>query len=312
MNRKVACKEARQVFKKLIYMGVLLAMIFCLSACGGLSADKAAAKKMIEAYALGKGQTNYAVENWVEITGLITEGKTAIDGALNKSGVDSAASKAKSAIDGVWTKSNSIAYRTDAKTEIETYADRKGQQNYSAKNWATIARLVAKCKETIDSALNKAVVDAAVTEAKSAINGLWPKKGDPENEIAYEIAYLNKDSQAIGYAVTETRLVREYDDYFYDFFVEKSGEDPIKDRYDSNFFESNALLYHAFHAFLGEIYSVDSIQIDHETFMLNLIGRGISPDFTEVYPVVLVAEIAKKDISAVKNIEIDIKFEWGK
>ena len=182
MNRKVACKEARQVFKKLICIGVLFIVAFSFSGCvrqsdesRELAKHKISAKEKLEAYAEARGEENYYVENWAEITGLITEGKAAIDGALNKTSVDAAVTEAKSAIDGVWT--NFIAYRTATKWEIENYADKKGQQNYSAKNWAEIVGLVTKGKATINSALNKTVVDAAVTETKNAIDFVCPKNG---------------------------------------------------------------------------------------------------------------------------------------
>ncbi|MCL2675122.1 MAG: hypothetical protein FWE84_00795 [Firmicutes bacterium] len=66
-----------------------------------LALYKKVAKYELEAYAGDKGEDNYYAENWAEIVGLVAEGKTAIDAAEDKAGVDLALSAAKEAIDGI-------------------------------------------------------------------------------------------------------------------------------------------------------------------------------------------------------------------
>jgi len=90
------------MFKKLICMGVLLAMIFALFGCdGGLSKYKSFAKEELEVYAADKGRDNYCDENWAGITQFITDGKMEIGAAKNSVEVDSALVGAKAKIDTV-------------------------------------------------------------------------------------------------------------------------------------------------------------------------------------------------------------------
>jgi hypothetical protein len=90
--------------KKIICLGVILAMIFSLMGCiqgNKLKEYKASANTTIETYAQEKGQDNYTVENWAIIERLVTEGKAAVEIAKTKDGVAEAVETAKQKINAV-------------------------------------------------------------------------------------------------------------------------------------------------------------------------------------------------------------------
>ncbi|MCL2797954.1 MAG: leucine-rich repeat domain-containing protein [Firmicutes bacterium] len=97
------------MLKKIVSLGVLLAMVFSVAACvqpDGPQADplleyKSAAKEELEVYAAEKGREFYSDEDWEGIMEFIADGKTAIDAAKNEAAIDSALSAAKTVIDAV-------------------------------------------------------------------------------------------------------------------------------------------------------------------------------------------------------------------
>ena len=64
------------------------------------------------------------------------------------------------------------SYKDLGKTEIQTYADAKGQDNYSTDDWAVICNTVATGKAAVDAAESKSAVDTAVMTAKNEINAV--------------------------------------------------------------------------------------------------------------------------------------------
>jgi len=72
------------------------------SVCAYIFAQyQADAKEALEAYALVQGQDNYAADNWTALLGLAAWGKTEINAATDKAGVNSALTAAKRAIRAV-------------------------------------------------------------------------------------------------------------------------------------------------------------------------------------------------------------------
>jgi len=104
------------MYKKIICLGVLLAVVFSLFACitpnNELAAYKAEAKTGLDAYAESKGQENYTVENWAVINELVAESKTTIDTTRNKAAVDAAVEMAKNAIDTISQKEENVPIGT--------------------------------------------------------------------------------------------------------------------------------------------------------------------------------------------------------
>jgi len=73
---------------------------------------------------------------------------------------------------------NSLAeYKTTAKTALETYANGKGQDNYSVDNWAVIGKIAAAGKTAMDVSANKDGVESVIAVTKQAIDTV-PKKED--------------------------------------------------------------------------------------------------------------------------------------
>lgn len=78
-------------------------------------------------------------------------------------------------------------YKASANTTIETYAQEKGQDNYTVENWAIIERLVAEGKMAVDAAADKSGVDAAATVAKQAINAVLTKEEEMDEALENRI-----------------------------------------------------------------------------------------------------------------------------
>ena len=89
-------------------------------------------------------------------------------------------------------------HKADAKEALESYAEEKGQDNYSAVNWAAIGGLVAEGKTAIDAAKSEVQVDSAVATAKIGIDAV-PK--DSSN-----LEWTNEQSV---YAVVKAQYVSE-------------------------------------------------------------------------------------------------------
>ena len=134
-----------------------------------LAAYKTEKKAELEQYAEGKGQSNYYSDNWTEIQGYVTGGKTAIDEAADKAAVDSALTAAKADIDAVETRSSIV---TAAKAELSAYVDKN---NYYETEQAEVEAAVTAGNGAIEAAESKTEVDNAVAEAKAAIDKVATK-----------------------------------------------------------------------------------------------------------------------------------------
>lgn len=134
-----------------------------------LAAYKTEKKAELEKYATDKGQSNYYSDNWTEIQGYVTSGKTAIDEAADTAAVDKAIADAEAAINAVEKKADVIE---KANSELEAYADEKGEGNYTAADWLKIASYIEDAAEEITAADSKEKVAEAVAAAKTAIDGV--------------------------------------------------------------------------------------------------------------------------------------------
>ena len=77
-------------------------------------------------------------------------------------------------------------YKTAAKAGLETYAQEKGEGNYTAENWTVIGGLVTEGKTAVDEAASTTAVDTAVETAEQSINDV-PQKEDEEDFEMVEI-----------------------------------------------------------------------------------------------------------------------------
>lgn len=131
---------------------------------------KADAKTELSAYALAKGKDNYSANGWEAIKACVTAGNTAIDAATDIDGTNAAFAAAKAEIDKVLTLNGEFEkYREAKKTELDEYAS---EDDYTAANWTTVSEAVTAGKEAISKAADKAGVNAAVSEAKAAIDAV--------------------------------------------------------------------------------------------------------------------------------------------
>ncbi len=100
------------MLKKIICLGVLLVM--CLGLFFGCGSDldeyKATKSAELQSYADEKGESNYCMDGWTAICNAVTQGKTNIVTATNKSGVDMAFTIAADAIAEVPHEENMGAF----------------------------------------------------------------------------------------------------------------------------------------------------------------------------------------------------------
>jgi len=177
-----------------------LTAVFAFGGCvkDELAAYKSTAKAGLDTYAVAKGEGNYSAEKWAEVLGFVAEGKTAVDAATDKPGVDAAVATAKGKVDAVLTKTQEDAialseYKAAAKAELEAYAAAR-QEHYTPENWVVVLGFVADGKTAIDAATTKPAVDTAVETAEQAIEDVPQKEEPVEKGIFYSLeeAYSKK------------------------------------------------------------------------------------------------------------------------
>ncbi len=94
-------------------------------------------------------------------------------------------------------------YKTAAKVEIESYADSKGEDNYTAENWSAIEALVEAGKAAVDNAGSEADIDVAVDMAKEDIDEVEKNM----KEFSLEIS-LDKQKVTVGDTVRITAVFK--------------------------------------------------------------------------------------------------------
>ena len=128
--------------RRIIGLGLLLVVVFSLSACVvpniELNNYKATTKNDLTAYAEAKGESNYSEEAWAAIQAIVDDSKNAIDVATSRAGVDSARKAAETDIDAVeqkevnnleWTNENAVYAYIKAGHETEILNDVEGAFN---------------------------------------------------------------------------------------------------------------------------------------------------------------------------------------
>lgn len=76
-------------------------------------------------------------------------------------------------------------YKEDAKEQIESYADTKGQNNYSAENWNALLQAVSTGKMAIDDAASETDVDMSYSSAVQRIDAIIPKEENMEEILKH-------------------------------------------------------------------------------------------------------------------------------
>lgn len=99
------------MLKKIICLGVALAMMFSLMGCSRVSLDKykAIMSTELQEYADAKGEDNYSTEGWQAVCKAVEDGNKAIGDAESKSAVDTAVMTAKNEINAVLTEEQKMS-----------------------------------------------------------------------------------------------------------------------------------------------------------------------------------------------------------
>jgi len=159
---------------------VLTVTVFCLPACivinpnAELAEYKADAKAELEAYAASKSGEEFFAPYWTVLTGLVADGKTAVDTARNKAAVDTAVAAAKQKINAIGL----TEYKSSGKGELEDYAIAVSvaKELCTAANKAAVFGFVEEGMAAIDAAADRAGADTAVAAAKQKIDAFLPEK----------------------------------------------------------------------------------------------------------------------------------------
>lgn len=149
-----------------------------LAAAASLAEAKTIAKTALDSYA---SADNYRNAEKALLAAAIADGKTAIDAAIDKAGVEAALAGAKAAIDEIPTDAELTAAEEQAaaealatakavaKTALDNYAN---AGDYRDEQKAELAAAIEAGKASIDAAADTAAVDAAVAAAKLAIDAI--------------------------------------------------------------------------------------------------------------------------------------------
>lgn len=143
-----------------------------------LDAYKAKAKETLAAY---YDPNNYRPAEQTQLTNIINEGNTAIDGADNKANVDSKLAEAKAKVDTVKTKAQYEA--EEAATELQNFKNTlkeqlvayKDSNNYKDAEKAEITKIVDEGKAQIDEAVTRELATAALDTYKAKLDKVKTK-----------------------------------------------------------------------------------------------------------------------------------------
>ncbi|MBQ7597254.1 MAG: surface glycoprotein [Clostridia bacterium] len=136
-----------------------------------LEAAKTAAKSALASY---KSADAYRDAQKTELASAIEAGNTDIDAAADTDAVETALAAAKTAIDAIKTAAELTAEELEAaklaaKAELAAY---KNPADYKEAQQAELAAAVAAGSRAIDAAADKAAVEAALSDAKAALDAI--------------------------------------------------------------------------------------------------------------------------------------------
>ena len=168
-----------------------------LVAAEELATAKNTAKSQLDTY---KDASNYRDEQKAELTAAIEAGKRKIDEAADLEGVSIALANAKAVMDGIKTDAQlseeaaaALAKaKEDAKTELEGY---KNAEAYRPEQQTELESAIAAGKQAIDEAADLESVSKALTDAKSAMDGIKTDAQLTEEETAAALASAKDDAK---------------------------------------------------------------------------------------------------------------------
>jgi len=97
-------------------------------------------------------------------------------------------------------------YKTTKKTELQNYADGKGQDNYCTGNWTAICDAVTAGKKAIADATTKPAVTTAYNDAKGVIDAIQ----EEDDEMADYILTITVDKATVthGQKITASAVLK--------------------------------------------------------------------------------------------------------
>ena len=164
-----------------------------------LANAKTNAKASLETYVNAE---DYRQAQQEELATAIANGKTAIDNAMDITGVETALSNAKSVIDEIKTDAELTAEetaqalataKTNAKTALETYVN---AEDYRQAQQEELATAIANGKTAIDNAIDVASVETALSNAKSVIDEIKTDAELTAEETAQALATAKTNAKA--------------------------------------------------------------------------------------------------------------------
>ena len=136
-----------------------------------LLAAKNTAKAELDVYA---NAANYRTEQQTVLATAIADGKVTIDASVDVAAVNTALANAKAVIDGIktvaeLTAEELVAAKVAAKTMLDSY---KNANDYREAQKTELQSTITNGKNAIDNATDKAGVEAALANAKTAIDAI--------------------------------------------------------------------------------------------------------------------------------------------
>ena len=120
----------------------------------------------VESYAQGLGEANYTEGKWTELQDIVRDTITAIQTLNSKDEISGLVSQAKTDIDNV------VTYKEQMVAEIESYAQSKGQDNYTEEKWTELQEIVRDTITAIQTLNSKDEIAGYVVSAKTDMDNL--------------------------------------------------------------------------------------------------------------------------------------------
>lgn len=188
------------------------------------------------------------------------------------------------------------AYKEDAKQQIESYANDKGQENYSETNWATICGIVETGKAAVDEAEHKTGVDSAVEAAREEIDVVG--KEESVKKVAFELGNKTTDYFEVDGRGQLLKMVESMDELA-QLMAEKQFS--ISPTYDAAFFEEHALILFFFTESTDAQFGIELKKTDSET--LTIVKKYIDEAGNTIpVPHAFIMELNKTDIVGITKL----------
>lgn len=203
------------------------------------------------------------------------------------------------------------AYKEAAKQQIENYAGDKGQNNYSAENWALISKAVEDGKRAAENAADTDGVNEAIRAAKETIDNVERQKAimSIEYEKGYSRGkYLGQDDKKLIKEII--RSPEELSAFFDGNGIIPENDTPDWERYDNGFFDTKALIiYSTYTPSISIAYVLDDVQIIDGQLTLIIAAQTFGSFWLDqIGYASYIIEVDKDDIEGMTGFETDVEY----